>query len=49
MEIDIIEKLNELSLFTYKNLFKLFFRKAEICQTKKINTSYILNSSAKTC
>ena len=49
MDVDIIGKLNDETLFTYKNLFGLFFRKAEICRTWKINASYILSFSAKSC
>ena len=49
MDIDIIGKLNDWTLLTYKNLSALFFRKTEICWTKKINASYILRSSAKSC
>ena len=49
MNIDIIGKLNEWTLFTYKSLFRLFPRKAEIWQTWKINASWILSSSAKIC
>ena len=33
MVIDIIGKLNDLSLFTYKDLFRLFSRKGEKGQT----------------
>ena len=44
MGIDIIGKLNDGTLFTFKKLFGLFSRKAEICQTWKINVSYILIS-----
>ena len=49
MDIDITERLNEWTLFAYKNLFALFSRKAEISQTWKINASVILSSSAKIC
>ena len=49
MDIDITGKLNDWILFTYKKLFGLFSRKAEICRTWKINASYILSSSAKSC
>ena len=44
MDIDISGKLNDWTLFTYKNVFELIFRKAEICRTLKIN-----GSSAKRC
>ena len=47
MDIDNIGKLNDWTLCAYKNLFGLISRKADICQTCKINASYILNSSAK--
>ena len=36
MYIDIIGKFKDWTLITYKNLFGLFSRKAEICQTWKI-------------
>ena len=49
MDIDITGKLNDWTLFTYKNLFGLFSRKAEICWSWKINASYILRSKAKSC
>ena len=49
MDLDIIENLNDWTLFTYKNLFGLFSRKTEIYQTYKINAPYILSSSAKSC
>ena len=39
MDIDIIGKLNDWTLFTYKDLFELFSKKAEIYLTSKINTS----------
>ena len=39
MDID-IEKLNDLTLFTYKNLFGLLSRKAETLKTWKIDGSY---------
>ena len=48
MDID-IGKLNDWTLSTYKNLFGLFSSKAEICWTCKINASYILSSSIKSC
>ena len=47
--IDIIGEVNDSTLFTCRNLFGLFSRKAEICQTWKINGSYILSFSAKSC
>ena len=37
MDIDIIEKLNDWTLFTYKKISELFSTKAEICRTRKIN------------
>ena len=49
MDIDIIGKPNDWTLFTHKNLFGLISRKAEICRTLKINASSILSSSAKGC
>ena len=39
MDIDIIRKLHDWTLFTYKNFFGLFFIKAKICRTCKINAS----------
>ena len=36
MDIDIIGKPNDWALFTFKKLFGLFFRKAEICRAWKI-------------
>ena len=48
MDIDITGKLNFLTLFTFKK-FGLFSRKVEICRTWKINASYILGSSARSC
>ena len=47
--MDIIGKLNDWTLFIYKNLSGLFSTKAEICRTWKINASYILSSSPKSC
>ena len=49
MDRDITTKLNYWNLLANKNLFRLFFRKTEICQTWKIKASYILSSSAKSC
>ena len=49
MDIDIILKLYDWTLFTCKNLFRLFSGKAEIYRTWKINASNVLNSSAKSC
>ena len=46
MDIDIIGKLNDWTLFTYKNLLVLFSRKAGMYQTWKI---YILSFSAESC
>ena len=47
--MDINGKFNDWTLFTYKNLFKLFSRKTKTCQTKKINESYIPSFIANTC
>ena len=51
MDIVITGKLNDWTLFTYKNSFGLFSRKAEICQTWKTNAFYnsSMSSSAKSC
>ena len=49
MDIFIIRKLHDRTLFTYKNLFWSISRKAEIWWTWKINAFYILSSSAKSC
>ena len=49
MDIDVTGKLNSWSLFTYKNVFGLFMGTAEKWGTWKINTYYILISSAKSC
>ena len=49
MDRDITTKLNYWNLLANKNLFRLFFRKTEICQSWKIKASYILSSSAKSC
>ena len=43
MDMDIIRKLNDWSLFTYKSLFELFSRKTEISRTWKMNVSYLLS------
>ena len=45
--MDITGKLNDWTLFMYKNLFGLFSSKAEISWIRRINVSYILSSSAK--
>ena len=47
MDIDITGNLNDRSSSAYKNLFRLFSRKAEICKTWKITISYILGSRVK--
>ena len=49
MDISAIGKLNDGTLFTYKNLFGLFSGKTGTCQFRKINVPYILTSSTKSC
>ena len=49
MDIDITESLMTELYLQVKNTFGLFSRKAQICRTWKINASYILSSSAKSC
>ena len=49
MGIEIIGKLNDGTLFTFKNLLGLIFRKAEIYRARKIEASCILSSSTNSC
>ena len=43
IDMDISRKLNDWTLFIYKNLFRLFSRKDEISWTRKTKASYILS------
>ena len=49
LSLSLCSTFNDRTLFTYKNLFGLFSKKAEICWTWKINEPYILRSSTKSC
>ena len=49
MDTDVIWKIIDWTLFTYKSLCGLFSRNAEICETLKINAPHIFSSSAKSC